>query len=112
MPHTSDGTPAPADGAAYYSRFMLRLYISGPTTISSRALVNIRTLCEKHLRGNYDLEVVDLSLDPKKAQEDRIISLPTLMKLEPLPVKRFVGDMSNTDRILACLGIDPITIVH
>lgn len=91
-------------------RLLLRLYIAGPTTISTRALVNIRTICEEHLRERYDLEVVDLSIDPKRAREDNIISLPTLLRIMPASSKRLIGDMSDTQKVLKGLGIDTPTV--
>ena len=96
-----------ADMDAHQRHYLLRLYIAGPTTISTRALVNIRSICEEHLHGHYELEVIDLSVEPKRAMEDNIISLPTLLKIRPRSVQRLVGDMSNTDRVLKSLDIDP-----
>ena len=92
---------AAEQGQAHY---VLRLYVTGTTPSSTRAIVNIRRICEEHLRGRYELEVVDLSRHPTLAAGEQIIAAPTLIKKLPLPLRRFVGDMSQTERIL--LGLD------
>lgn len=89
------------------SRFHFRLYTAGPTPQSTRALVNIRRICEEHLKDRYDLEVVDLLENPEVATQDQIIAAPTLVKLFPLPTRRFIGDLSQTERILAALHLRP-----
>jgi circadian clock protein KaiB len=89
------------------TRFRFRLYTAGPTPQSTRALVNIRRICEEHLKGRYDLEVVDLLENPEVATQDQIIAAPTLAKLLPLPTRRFIGDLSQTERILAALHLCP-----
>jgi circadian clock protein KaiB len=86
-------------------RYHLRLYVAGNTVVSSRALINLRHFCDTHLNGKYDLEVVDLSLDPSAAAREGILALPTLVRLSPAPVKRFIGDMSNTQRLMRGLGL-------
>ena len=84
--------------------YLLRLYVTGTTSHSARAIVNIRKICEDHLEGRYDLEVVDISKHPMLAEGEQIIAAPTLIKKLPLPLRRFIGDMSQTQRIL--LGLD------
>jgi circadian clock protein KaiB len=84
--------------------YVLRLYVTGATTRSARAISNIRKICEEHLEGRYDLEVVDISQHPTLAEGEQIIAAPTLIKKLPLPLRRFIGDMSHTERIL--LGLD------
>jgi circadian clock protein KaiB len=86
-------------------RYVLRLYVAGTTPRSATAIVNVRRICEEHLSGNYDLEVIDVMQSPAKAAEGQIIAAPTLVKESPLPIKRFIGDMSMTTRLLAGLGI-------
>jgi circadian clock protein KaiB len=93
-----------AAAASDTSRYVLRLYITGTTPHSMRAVVNIRKICEEHLQGRYDLEVVDVSQHPTLAEGEQIIAAPTLIKKLPLPLRRFIGDMSQTERIL--LGLD------
>ena len=90
-----------ANAAPHY---VLRLYVTGSTAHSIRAISNIRKICEQHLEGRYDLEVVDISQHPALAEGEQIIAAPTLIKKLPLPLRRFIGDMSHTDRIL--LGLD------
>ena len=85
-------------------RYVLRLYVTGITPRSMQAVANIRKICEEHLQGRYDLEVVDIYKQPTLAEGEQIIAAPTLIKKLPLPLRRFIGDMSNTDRIL--LGLD------
>jgi circadian clock protein KaiB len=84
--------------------YVLRLYVTGSTSRSARAISNIRKICEEHLEGRYDLEVVDISQNPELAEGEQIIAAPTLIKKLPLPLRRFIGDMSQTERIL--LGFD------
>lgn len=86
------------------NHYVLRLYVTGATPRSARAISNIRKICEDHLEGRYDLEVVDISQHPMLAEGEQIIAAPTLIKKLPLPLRRFIGDMSHTDRIL--LGLD------
>ncbi len=89
--------------------YVLSLYISGTTPHSARALVSIRNICEAHLQGRYQLEIIDILLHPDKVAEDQVIATPTLIKRSPLPVRRFIGDMSQKDRILLGLGLSIAT---
>ena len=86
------------------ARYVLRLYVTGISPHSARAIVNVRKICEEHLQGCYDLEVIDLSQSPGLAETEQIIAIPTLVKQLPLPLRHFIGDMSQTERIL--LGLD------
>jgi len=97
---------AALDAAAAHDqpRYVLRLYVTGTTRHSTRAIVNIRRICEEYLHGRYELEIVDISQHPALAQGEQIIAAPTLIKQLPLPLRRFIGDMSQTGRIL--LGLD------
>jgi circadian clock protein KaiB len=85
-------------------RYVLRLYVVGTTPRSNRAIVNIRKICDEHLAGRYDLEVIDVLKNPALAAGEQIIATPTLVKKLPLPLRRFIGDMSESERIL--LGLD------
>jgi len=87
-----------------HARYVLRLYVTGTTRNSARAIVNIRKICEDHLQGRYELEIVDIALHPALAEGEQIIAAPTLIKLLPLPLRRFIGDLSQTERVL--LGLD------
>jgi circadian clock protein KaiB len=84
--------------------YVLRLYVAGMTPRSKLAIQNIRKICEEHLHGRYELEVVDIYRQPVLAEGEQIIAAPTLVKKLPLPLRRFIGDMSNTERIL--VGMD------
>jgi circadian clock protein KaiB len=84
---------------------MLRLFTSGSTPRSTRALQNLRDICETDLQGNYDLEVVDIYQEPGRATESDIIAAPTLIKEEPPPTKRMVGDLSDRPKVLLGLAI-------
>jgi len=95
------GVAAAVSADAHY---VLRLYITGTTLQSTRAILNVRKICEENLQGRYELEVVDISQYPMLAIGEQIIAAPTLIKRLPLPLRRFIGDMSRTERIL--LGLD------
>jgi len=84
--------------------YVLKLYVSGATPRSTVAIKNIRKICEDHLEGRYDLEVVDIYQQRTLAEGEQILAAPTLVKQIPLPLRRFIGDMSNTEHIL--LGLD------
>lgn len=86
-------------------RYVLRLFVTGSTPRSASAIANIRALCERHLAGRYDLEVVDIYQQPSRAAGAQIIAAPTLIKQLPTPLKRIVGDLSNPDRIMVCLDL-------
>ncbi len=85
-------------------RYVLRLYITGMTPRSAEAIASIKTICEKHLDGHYDLEVIDIYQQPSLAKDEQIIAAPTLVKKLPLPLRRLVGNLSQEDRVL--LGLD------
>lgn len=85
-------------------RYVLRLYVTGMTPRSIRAVENVRAICVEHLNGRYDLEVIDIYQQPTLAKGEQIIATPTLIKKLPLPLRRVIGDMSDTDRVL--LGLD------
>jgi circadian clock protein KaiB len=85
--------------------YVLRLFITGHTEKSRRAVRNITRLCEEHLHGAYDLEVIDVYQQPELAVEHQLVAAPTLFKVLPLPPRRMIGDMSDTGRVLAGLGI-------
>ena len=88
-------------------KYLLRLYIAGTNPRSSRAIENVRHICEEHLAGRYDLEVIDLYKQPVLSKGEQIVAVPTLIKRLPAPLRKFIGDMSNTDRILVGLDLQP-----
>jgi circadian clock protein KaiB len=86
-------------------KFVLRLYVTGATRKSSKAIENIKGICETYLKGRYELEVIDIYQHPEKAGEAQVIAAPTLVKKLPLPIRKLIGDMSDEDRILIGLGL-------
>ena len=89
-------------------RWLLRLYVAGQTPKALLAFANLSKLCEEHLQGNYEIEVVDLLLNPTLAKDDQILALPTLVQKLPEPIKKIIGDLSNTERVLVGLDIKPL----
>ena len=87
--------------------YMFRLYVTGSSTRSLRAVYNMKRFCEEHLTDDYDLEVIDIYKNPDAAREAQIIAAPTLIKKLPAPLRRFVGDLSNTQKLLSGLDIHP-----
>ena len=85
-------------------KYILRLYIAGTTPRSTRAVANIREICERNLNGRYELEVIDIYQKPALAKDEQIIAAPTLVKQLPLPLRRFIGDLSDTEHVL--VGMD------
>jgi circadian clock protein KaiB len=85
--------------------YVLRLYVTGMTPRAGRAIENVRAICDEHLEGRYDLEVIDVYQQPVLARDNQIIAAPTLIKEAPLPLRRIIGDMSNRDRVLAGLDL-------
>ncbi|MET0790849.1 MAG: circadian clock KaiB family protein [Polyangiaceae bacterium] len=88
-------------------RYELRLYIAGTTAASSRSVENLRAICEEHLKGRYELLVVDVFQQPTLAKDEQIIAVPTLIKKLPAPLRRIVGDLSNEQRVLVGLDLKP-----
>jgi circadian clock protein KaiB len=93
--------------AARKPQYVLRLYVTGTTAKSVRAIQNVRRICEEHLKGRYDLEVVDIYKNLPLAKGDQIIAAPTLVKRLPQPLRRLIGDMSDEQRVLLGLDIRP-----
>jgi circadian clock protein KaiB len=88
-------------------KYVLRLYVAGSTPQSSRAITNIKRICEVHLKDRYVLTVVDLYEQKERARDDQIMVAPTLVRQLPLPVRRLIGDLSKTERVLAALDLPP-----
>lgn len=89
------------------TKWELRLYTAGQTPKSLAALDNLKRLCEEHLLGRYQIEVIDLLTDPLRAKVDQILAIPTLLRKLPAPICRLFGDLSNTERTLASLQLQP-----
>ena len=88
-------------------RWNLRLYVAGQTARSLKAFANLKSICEEHLRGHYTIEVVDLLLSPQLASGDQILALPTLVRKLPAPIRKIIGDLSDTERVLVGLDLRP-----
>lgn len=95
-----DGLPPEEDGF-----YRLRLYVAGQTPKSLAALANLKKVCEQHLAGRYEIEVIDLVQNPRLAAGDQILAIPTLVRRLPSPLKRIIGDLSNTEKVLVGLDI-------
>ena len=88
-------------------RYVLRLYVTGVTPRSTRAIANIREICEEHLKGHYDLQVIDIYQQPTLAKDEQIIAAPTLIKKLPMRLRRVLGDFSDAERVLIGLDLRP-----
>ena len=88
--------------------WQLRLYVAGQTAKSLTAFANLKDICEKHLKGQYEIEVIDLLKNPKLAKGDQIFAIPTLVRKLPEPIRKIIGDLSNKERVLVGLNISPM----
>jgi circadian clock protein KaiB len=106
MPESIAGTEKmPVLTSITDKQWMLRLYVAGQTLKSVMARANLHKICEQHLSNRYHVEVIDLLENPTLAKDDQIIAIPTLMRNFPVPVRKIIGDLSNTERVLIGLGI-------
>ncbi len=96
-----------APRSAAGSRYVLRLYVSGTTPRSALAIANLRDICERHLRGRYELHIVDIYQQPEHLADEQIVAVPTLIRQLPLPIRRLVGDLSDRERVLIGLDLQP-----
>jgi circadian clock protein KaiB len=90
------------------AEWQLRLYVAGQTAKSAAALRNLERMCETHLAGRYEIEVVDLLINPKLAAGDQILAVPTLVRKFPEPIRKIIGDLSNEERVLVGLDVRPV----
>lgn len=88
-------------------RWQLRLYVAGQTPKCLTAFANLKKLCEEHMDGHYSIEIIDLLQKPQLAQGDQILAIPTLVRKLPEPVRKIIGDLSNTERVLVGLDLKP-----
>jgi len=95
----------PDDSSVLNEVYTLRLFVTGASPNSSRAIANLNEVCETYLKGKYKLEIIDVYQQPLVAEAEQIIALPLLIKSGPLPVRRLVGDMSDTEKLLRGLGL-------
>lgn len=105
----ADMTPGKNRKKAAQESWQLRLYVAGQTPKSIMAFANLKRICEEHLEGKYHIEVIDLLVNPQLAKGDQILALPTLVRKLPEPVKKIIGDLSNTERVLVGLDIKPLS---
>ena len=96
-----------ATETAVQEKVLLRLYVAGQTPKSLTAFANLRKICETHLAGRYEIEVIDLLERPQLARGDEIIAIPTLVRKLPEPIKKLIGDLSDTERVLVGLQLVP-----
>ena len=89
-------------------KWVLRLYVAGQTPKALTAFTNLKKICEDQLKGKYSIEVIDLLINPQLGGEDQILALPTLVRKLPVPVRKIIGDLSNTERVL--IGLDLLSV--
>jgi circadian clock protein KaiB len=89
-------------------KWMLRLYVAGQTPKALTAFTNLKKICDEQLMGKYSIEVIDLLINPQLGAEDQILALPTLVRKLPVPVRKIIGDLSNTERVLVGLDLLPV----
>jgi circadian clock protein KaiB len=104
-PTTNSVKPTGAEPADHWK---LRLYVAGQTPRSLVAFVNLKRICEEHLKGRYTIEVIDLVVTPHLARDDQILAIPTLVRRLPEPVRKIIGDLANTERVLVGLDLIPL----
>jgi circadian clock protein KaiB len=88
-------------------KYVLRLYVTGSTPRSTQAIRNLKKICEERLKGRYELEVIDIYQQPERVRNDHIMAAPTLIKQLPAPMRKIIGDLSDTEHVLAGLGLEP-----
>lgn len=88
--------------------WQLRLYVAGQTPKSLKAFANLKLICDEHLAGKYQIEIIDLMVNPQLAQGDQILAIPTLVRKLPEPVRKIIGDLSDTERVLVGLDLRPL----
>jgi circadian clock protein KaiB len=98
----------PNSDAGEDGRWNLRLYVAGQTPKSLAAFTNLKKFCETHLQGKYNIEIIDLLKDPSRAAEDQILAIPTLVRKLPEPIRKIIGDLSNTNRVLVGFDLVPL----
>jgi circadian clock protein KaiB len=103
--------PEPIDSDITFDKdfYILKLYVAGQTKKSLAAFTNLKKICEEHLGGRYRIEVIDLLENPQLAKGDQILAVPTLVRKLPEPIKKIIGDLSNTDRVLVGLDLIPVS---
>jgi circadian clock protein KaiB len=105
---TNPAAPAPTPASGSEGLWDLRLYVAGQTPRSVTAITNLDKICREHLAGRYRVEVVDLLLNPQLARDDQILAIPTLVRKLPPPMRKIIGDLSRTERVLVGLDLRPL----
>ena len=100
--------PESEEGIPEENTYRLRLFVTGASPNSTRAIINLKQICEEHLKDNYEMEVVDVHQQPLLAQSEQIIALPLLIKISPGPQRRLIGDMSDTGKVLRGLDLSEL----
>jgi circadian clock protein KaiB len=100
QPHGDDTSPGKND-----TDYVLRLFITGANPNSIRAVSNLKQICEDHIRGRYSLEIIDVYQQQEVAEKEQLVALPLLIKKQPLPERRLIGDLSDTEKVLKGLGL-------
>lgn len=108
-PETATAAFAKALAEPREPKYVLRLYVTGMTPRSTRAIANVKEICEEHLQGRYDLQIVDIYQQPVLAKGHQIIAVPTLIRKLPMPLRRIIGDLSDRERVLIGLDLKPKT---
>ena len=101
---------ARTDSSKALDFWKLRLYVAGQTPKSLTAFTNLKRLCEERLQGRYAIEVIDLLKTPQLAGDDQILAIPTLVRKLPVPIRKIIGDLSNTERVLVGLDLQPTSV--
>jgi len=107
MKNTPEGKKKPVVPDVSENFWILKLYVAGQTPKSIAAFANLKKICDQHLAGKYRIEIVDLLKNPKLARGDQILAIPTVVRQLPPPVKKLIGDLANTERVLVGLDIKP-----
>ena len=110
MSEKTEGKTTEADPEEGDQIWVLRLYVAGQTPKSITAFANLKKICEEHLAGQYQIEVIDLLENPRLASGDQILAIPTLVRKLPAPMKKIIGDLSNTERVLVGLDLQPVKL--
>jgi len=105
--HSAKSIKEEKPGQTKNDKWILRLYVAGQTPKARTAFANLKKICEEQLKGKYSIEVIDLLINPHLAGEDQIFALPTLVRKLPVPVRKIIGDLSNTERVLVGLDLLP-----
>jgi circadian clock protein KaiB len=95
----------PTQPVATEEFFTMRLYVAGQSTRSTAAIANLRRICDQHIPGRYEVQIIDLLRNPELAKDDQIVAIPTLIKKMPVPVRRIIGDLSATERVVVSLEL-------